>query len=130
MRVIHFTQGATDELTGFRASGVRSVPLADGDGDTHVTCLHFVPGATIRAPPVTHDSALLIVSGNVNVVLDAGGSAFLSAGMGVVIDAGQHYSLNSSTGAIAIAVESRRLQATTRAVSSPARIRGQRWPGE
>ena len=81
--------------------------LADGDGDTPVTCLHFVPGATIRAPPVTHDSALLIVSGNVNVVLDAGGSTFLSAGMGVVIDAGQHYSLNSSTGAIAIAVESR-----------------------
>jgi hypothetical protein len=30
MRVIHFTQGATDPLEGFDAKGVRFVPLADG----------------------------------------------------------------------------------------------------
>jgi mannose-6-phosphate isomerase-like protein (cupin superfamily) len=119
MRIIHFTQGATDELSGFRALGVSSVPLADGSGDTHVTCLHFGPGAKILAPPVTHDSALLIVSGSVEVVFDAGGRAHLSAGMGVVIDAGQHYSLESPTGAIAIAVESQRLQATARAIATP-----------
>ena len=130
MQIIHFTQGATDELSGFRALGVGSVPLADGSGDTHVTCLHFCPGAKILAPPVTHDSALLIVSGEVNVVFDVGGRAHLSAGMGVITDAGQHYSLESRTGAIAIAVESQRLQATVRAISTPERIMGQRWPGE
>jgi hypothetical protein len=132
MKVIHFTHGATDALNaGFRAIGVGSVSLADGAGDTHVTCLHFVPGATILAPPVTHDSALLIVYGQVDVLPDAGGRASLSAGMGVVIEAGQHYSVKSQAGAaIAIAVESRRLQATAQAISTPERIMGQRWPGE
>jgi hypothetical protein len=33
MRVIHFTQGATDKLTGFGSSGASFVPLADGTGD-------------------------------------------------------------------------------------------------
>lgn len=131
MQVIHFTQGATDELNGrFRALGVGSVSLADGAGDTHLTCLHFVPGATVLAPPVTHDSALLIVFGKVNVMLDVGDRAFLSVGMGVIIEAGRHYSLQSPTGAIAIAVESQRLQATAHAISTPERIMGQHWPGE
>ena len=131
MRVIHFTHGATDSLDGsFRALGVTSVSLAEAAGDTHVTCLHFVPGGKVRAPPVTHDSALLIVSGKVSVLLDAGDPASLSAGMGVVIEAGQHYVLDSPTGAIAITVHSPRLQATAQAVSTPERIMGQRWPGE
>jgi hypothetical protein len=115
---------------GFRALGVTSVSLAEADGDTHVTCLHFVPEGQVLAPPVTHDSALLIVSGKVDVVPDAGGRASLTGGMGVVIEAGQYYSLHSPTGAIAIAVESARLQATAAAVSTPERIMGQRWPGE
>lgn len=131
MQIIHFTHGATDALEGFRSLGVSSVPLADGAGDTHVTCLHFGPNAVIHAPPVTHDSALLIVSGRVNVLPDAGGCAFLSAGMGVIIDAGQHYSLKSQNGAIAIAVESQRLRPTARAISTPERIMmTQCWPGE
>jgi len=32
MRVVHFTEGATDPLHGFRAHGVGFVPLADGAG--------------------------------------------------------------------------------------------------
>ena len=131
MRVIHFTHGATDSLdSSFRALGVTSVSLADAAGDTHVTCLHFVPGGKVLAPPVTQDSALLIVSGKVDVVPDAGGRATLSGGMGVVIEAGQHYSVHSPTGAIAITVRSPRLQTTAQAVSTPERIMGQRWPGE
>ena len=131
MRVIHFTHGATDSLNGsFRALGVTSVSLAEAAGDTQVTCLHFVPGGKVLAPPVTHDSALLIVSGKVDVLLDAGDRASLTGGMGVVIKSRQHYSLHSPTGAVAIAVESGRLQATQEAISTPERIMGQRWPGE
>ena len=131
MRVIHFTHGATDSLDArFRALGVTSVSLAEAAGDTHVTCLHFVPGGKVLAPPVTHDSTLLIVSGKVSVLLDAGDRASLSGGMGVVIEAGQHYVLDSPTGAIAITVHSPRLQTTAQAVSTPERIMGQRWPGE
>ena|ERR1700722_438368 len=131
MRVIHFTHGATDSLDrSFRALGVTSVWLAEAAGDTHVTCLHFVPGGQVLAPPVTHDSTLLVVSGEVNVELEVGGSASLSGGMGVVIEAGRHYSMQSPTGAIAIAVESQQLQATAAAISTPERIMGQRWPGE
>jgi hypothetical protein len=32
MDVIHFTQGATDPLTGFDSARSRFVPLADGTG--------------------------------------------------------------------------------------------------
>lgn len=95
-----------------------------------LTCLHFLPGGKVLAPPVTHDSALLIVSGKVDVLLDAGDRASLIGGMGVVIKSRQHHSLHSPTGAVAIAVESGRLQATQEAISTPERIMGQRWPGE
>jgi hypothetical protein len=87
-------------------------------------------GGKVLAPPVTHDSALLIVSGKVGVLLDAGDRASLSGGMGAVIEAGQHYAPQSETGAIAITVQSPRLQATAQAVSTPERIMGQRWPGK
>jgi len=131
MRVIHFTHGATESLnSSFRALGVTSVSLADADGDTHITCLHFVRGGKVLAPPATHDSALLIVSGKLELLFDAGDRATLTGGMGVVIEAGQHYSMQSGIGAIVIAVESRRLQATAQAISTPERIMGQRWPGE
>jgi hypothetical protein len=53
MRVIHFTHGATDSLDGsFRALGVTSVSLAEAAGDTHVTCLHFVPGERFSRRPL------------------------------------------------------------------------------
>jgi hypothetical protein len=63
MDVIHFTQGATDPLNDFRAKGVRFLPLADGTADSHVSCAHLEPGATIQAPSITHAAALLVVHG-------------------------------------------------------------------
>ena len=130
MQIIHFTEGATDGLEGFQASDVRSVPLADGSGDTHLTCLHLSPKAYILDPPITHSHALLVVSGRVTVLFVNDGRAFLSAGVGVVIDAGDRYSIESETGAIIIAVECKELTPTERAISTPERIMGQRWPGE
>jgi hypothetical protein len=57
MDVIHFTQGATDPLKGFDSAGARFVPLADGSGDTHVSCLHLERGGRITAPSITHAAA-------------------------------------------------------------------------
>jgi hypothetical protein len=128
MQVIHFTEGATDLLWGFRAEGTRFVPLADGDGDVHVSCLHLLPGAFISEPPVTHDCAVLIVHGYVVVVGDC--RLDLYAGVGFVVNAGERYSLESSEGAILIVAEPRSLEATSCGRSTPQRIMGQRWPGD
>jgi hypothetical protein len=130
MQIIHFTEGATDRLEGFQARHVRSVPLADGSGDTRLTCFHLSPKAHILDPPITHSNALLVVSGRVTVLFLNGGRAFLSAGVGVVIDAGDRYSIESEKGAIIIAVECKELTPTECAISTPERIMGQRWPGE
>jgi hypothetical protein len=37
MKVIHFTFPATDPLKGFDASGASFLPLAAGQGDTHIS---------------------------------------------------------------------------------------------
>jgi redox-sensitive bicupin YhaK (pirin superfamily) len=105
--VIHFTEGATDPLQGFGAQRVRFVPLADGGGDTHVSCLYLDAGAQIRQPPSTHDCALLIVHGQ--VVVGGEGRAprlDLSPGVGLVMKAGEHYMLESSRGGIVLLFES------------------------
>jgi hypothetical protein len=47
MHVIHFTHSATDPLVSFDAEGVHFVPLADGKGDTHVSCAHRDPDQMI-----------------------------------------------------------------------------------
>jgi hypothetical protein len=41
MQVIHFTHGATNPLKGFDASGASFLPLAYGEGNSHVSCLHL-----------------------------------------------------------------------------------------
>ena len=82
MQIIHFTEGATDGLEGFEARDVRSVPLADGSGDTRLTCFHLSPKAYILDPPITDANALLVVSGRVTILFLNGGRAWLSTGMG------------------------------------------------
>src|SRR6267154_2522608 len=57
MNVIHFTHGATDPLTSFDATGARFLPLADGSGDTHISCLHLEQGGKISASSVSHAAA-------------------------------------------------------------------------
>lgn len=134
MRVIHFTEGATDPVQGFCAHGVRVVPLADGAGqdETYLSCLHFDPGGWIADPPVVRDTAILVVSGKVVLIgiepvdmrLD------LSPGVGITLNADEAYRMKSDTGAIILVVEAERLEATRGGISTPERIMGQLWPGE
>jgi len=63
MDVIHFTYGGADPLTAFASKGVRFLPLADGHGDTHVSCARRDSGAKIEPPPVIHAATLLVIQG-------------------------------------------------------------------
>jgi hypothetical protein len=131
MRVIHFTQGATDPLWN-TASGARYVPLADGFGTTHLSCLHLEPRAKIPEAPAGAATALLLVHGY-GVLWTHHPSELridISPGMGFVFEAGARYSLQSRTGMIYLLVEATTLQATAAGISTPDRIRGQLWPGE
>lgn len=133
MRVVHFTEGATDPLHGFRAHGVRFVPLVDGAGhdETYVSCIHFEPGGWISDPPVLRDAAVFVVQGVVTVVGRKPTIRLeLSPGVGVVVDADARYRVESDGGAVVTLVEAERLAATDLGMSSPERIWGQVWPGE
>jgi hypothetical protein len=58
MQVIHFTHGATDPLESFDAAGANFLPLADGQGDNHISCLHLEMGGKIETPSITYATAL------------------------------------------------------------------------
>ena len=133
MRVVLFTEGATDPLRGFRAHGVKFVPLADGAGhnETHVSCFHFEPGGWISDPPVLRDAAIFVVQGAVTVMGQKPAIRLdLSPGVGIVVDADARYRVESDGGAVLMLVEAERLEATDLGMSSPERIWGQVWPGE
>ena len=130
MQVIHFTEGATDPLQGFGAQSARFVSLAEGGGDTHLSCLYLDAGARIDRPSTSHDCALLLVHGQVIFAAESGLRLDLSAGVGVVLKAGEYYRLESARGGILLLVESAVLAATEGGLSTPSRILGQRWPGE
>lgn len=55
---------AADPLESFDASGASFLPLTDGEGDTHLSCLHLETGGKIEAPSLSHATALLIVYGH------------------------------------------------------------------
>jgi hypothetical protein len=130
MDVIHFTQGATDPLNDFDAKGVRFLPLADGTGDSHVSCAHLQPGATVNAPSLTHAAALLVVHGRITITTQHRARIRLLAGMGAVFGSDEPYSMESDTGGIVLIVESDALTAHTRGISTPERIAGQTWPSD
>jgi hypothetical protein len=131
MRVIHFTHGATDPLKGFDAKGAHYVPLADGRGDTHLSCVHLESGATIEAPSLTHAAALLVVHGCITITrLNITTNINVHAGMGAVFDQEEPYAFRSDTGAIVLILESDELTAHARGISTPGRIAGETWPSD
>jgi redox-sensitive bicupin YhaK (pirin superfamily) len=131
MRIIHFTHAATDPLKGFGATAASFLPLADGAGDTHISCLHLEMGGKIEAPSLTHAAALLIVHGRVTIEpADTGARINCSDGMGAVFSPNEPYTFKSETGAILLIVESQELIAHTRAISTPQRIAGATWPSD
>jgi hypothetical protein len=130
MQIIHFTQAAADLLTAFDATGALFLPLMEGQGNSHVSCLHLDSNARIPSPSVTHAAALLVVHGRITVTTRSPTIRIeIHAGMGSVVDAGEMYSIESATGAIVIIIEADSLIAHERGISTP-RIAGARWPGD
>ena len=131
MRIIHFTEVATDPLKGFSAHGVRFVQLADGTGETYVSSLHLEPGGWIADPPADRDTTLLVVHGAVTFISSAPTMRLqLSCGMGMVMNANTRYRLHSEPGAILLVVEAKRLEPAESGISTPERIMKAVWPGE
>jgi hypothetical protein len=131
MDVIHFTERAADPLDGFDATGALFVPLLEGQGNSHVSCLHLDSNARISSPSLTHAAALLCVHGRITVQTQSPTIRIdIHAGMGCAFDAGEPYTIEFATGAIVIIVESDCLTAHERGISTPARIAGARWPGD
>jgi redox-sensitive bicupin YhaK (pirin superfamily) len=131
MDVIHFTHGATDPMLVAGTRGAHFLPLADGEGDAHIGCVHLDPGATVESPSITHAVALLVVHGRITVTADATGKiAWLSGGMGCVLKRDEAYSLQSGPGAIVLIIEAHTLNSTIRGISTPERIKGQSWPND
>lgn len=130
MKVIHFTQPAADPLESFGATGASFLPLADGEGDTHLSCLHLEMGGKIEAPSLSHAAALLIVHGRVTIEQVPGPRIKFSGGMGAMFGPNEPYTLKSDTGAILLILECQELTAHRRAVSTPQRIEGATWPSD
>ena len=132
MQIVHFTQGACDALRTHDAKGVHFLPLADGQGDTHVACAYLDPGAEIQAPSLTHAAALLVVHGRVTIVSERGNprNINIAAGMGAIVEPQEPYTFRSDTGAIVLLIESDELTPHARGISSPERIAGQTWPSD
>ena len=130
MKVIHFTQPAADPLKGFGAAGAYFLPLADGEGDTHISCLHLEMGGKIESPSLSHAAALLIIHGRVTIEQAPGPRIHFSGGMGAVFEQNEPYTLKSETEAIILIVESQQLTAHARAISTPQRIEGATWPSD
>jgi hypothetical protein len=131
MLIIHFTEPAADPLDAFGATRARYLPLVEGQGNSHVSCLHLDSNAGIVSPSLTHAAALLVVHGGITVTTQLPTIRVdIHAGMGCVFEAGERYSIDSALGAILLIVEAESLSAHEHGISTPARITGATWPGD
>ena len=130
MKVIRFTQPAADRLEAFDAAGAYFLPLADGQGDTHISCLHLEMDGKVESPSLSHATALLIVHGRVTIEQSPGPRIHFSGGMGAVFSPNEPYTLSTDTGAILLIIEAQQLTAHARAISTPQRIEGATWPSD
>jgi hypothetical protein len=103
----------------------------EGQGNSHVSCLHLDSNARIASPSLTHAAALLCVHGRLTITTSQPQIRIdIHAGMGAVFDRDEPYSIESDNGAIVIIVESDSFDAHEHGISSPRRIAGAIWPGD
>jgi len=131
MDVIHFTSAATDPLKGFGSSGASFLPLAQGQGNSHISCLHLERDGKIQAPSISHSAALFCIHGCLSVKTPFPETQInLHTGMGAVFSPNEPYTLKSETGAILLIVESQELTAHARGISTPQKVAGATWPSD
>ena len=126
MDIIHFTLGTADHLDSHQATAARFLPLAEGSGNVHLSCLHLEENGTITAPSTNHAAALLVVRGRITVTtFHTPMRIDILGGMGCLLAKDEPYSLTSDRGAILLIVESDQLIA-----HEPGANCGARWPGD
>jgi hypothetical protein len=131
MNIIHFTRAAADPLNSLGSSSAFFLLLADGQGNSHISCLHLETHGKIEAPSIIHAAALLVVHGRVTIEPhDTHARINIHAGMRAVFNPNEPYILKSETGASLLIVETEELTATPRAISTPQRIAGATWPSD
>jgi hypothetical protein len=110
------------------------LPLADGNGNSHISCLHLEGNAKVSSPSLTHAAALLVVHGRITIETPIPQIRIdIYAGSGCIVEKDEAYSLKSEEGAILLIVESEKLTAHARAMSTqstPQRIAGATWPSD
>jgi len=128
MDILHFTPGSLDPDNVRRHGTVAHMPLASGQGELELSCLHLSPGGHIAVPPVQHAQLLLIVNGRAEATFPNGMRLNPSAGMGLFMQAGEGCQLASATGAVILTIEADQLGPDPCGISHPERVMGQRWP--
>jgi hypothetical protein len=128
MKVIHFTAGAGDALWGHGNRKVGFVPLLQTGAGAHVGCIHLEKNSHWPEQCFENECALLVIQGKAVVWTHC--RLDMSAGVGIAFEPHERFSVDSEEGAILLLMECKGLEATEVAISTPARIMGQKWPGE
>jgi hypothetical protein len=122
MDLLHFTHAAPDPLNSLSTFNASLLPFADGEGNTHLSCLYLEKGGKIDAPSPTYACLMLCVYDCITVTTQLPRTQIdLHAGMGAAVERNEAYSLKSEEGAIVLIVESKALRAEARAISTPQR---------
>jgi hypothetical protein len=58
MKVIHFTEGASEHFESSQVSLTKFILLLQGAAETYITCLHFLSGASLVELPSAQECAL------------------------------------------------------------------------
>ena len=99
MKVIHFTSAAADPLESFSSADASFLPLADGNGNSHISGLHLERNATVSSPSLTHAAALLVVHGRMTVETPNPQIRIeIHAGSGCIVEKDEAYSLELEGG--------------------------------
>ena len=111
MRIIEFSREHAQPIELFNSVAASSVTLADGEGETHVYCLHFEPGGEIGVHPTGLPQLFLVIDGEGWACGGDGERVRLCAGQGAVFERGEQHAKGSESGMTALMVQIEKLGA-------------------
>ncbi|MET0518069.1 MAG: hypothetical protein ABW005_04435 [Burkholderiaceae bacterium] len=107
MKVVDFGAGQALPIDRFASHGAGSVPLAQGEGESHVYAIHIEAGGLIGPHPAGFDQLFLIVQGAGWVSGADGVRQALASGQGAFIDSGELHAKGSDSGMLALMLQAR-----------------------
>lgn len=106
IRIIDFGAEVAQPVELFSSSGVASVELAHGNGESHAYTLHFAPGGVIGPHPAGFDQLFLVVQGSGWVAGSNGVRQSVGVNCGAFVPKGEVHSKGTATGMVAVMVQS------------------------